>query len=164
MRTLLIHGARAVVGTTTGKNLAPLPCLAVLGECGCDRGRSQNGAGEWAMMTRAETYRHLPTLRRQRNRSASHRRCWLARVTKDDGEPVGPGSAEVIERCEPMISSICLATDQRIPSRPAARSPHATPNTRPQQRGTLSSIESPLQVGGGHTRRSAQVGLLQPSE
>ncbi len=65
LRTLLIHGARAVVGTTFRNGIAPRPWLKDL-----VARRPTNGAATavahdtarslWAMMTRSEEYRHHP--------------------------------------------------------------------------------------------------------
>lgn len=62
LRTLLIHGARAVVGTTFRKNVTPRPWLtALVGRRPVNVAATavahKTARALWAMMTRAETYR-----------------------------------------------------------------------------------------------------------
>ena len=73
MRTLLIHGARAVVGTTFRKNVAPRPWLtALIGRRPVNVAATalahKTARALWAMLTRAETYRRPSAIRRRRNR------------------------------------------------------------------------------------------------
>lgn len=62
LRTLLIHGARAVVGTTCRKDVAPRPWLtALVGRRPVNVAATavahKTARALWAMLTRAETYR-----------------------------------------------------------------------------------------------------------
>ncbi|MER8480914.1 IS110 family transposase [Mesorhizobium sp. M1163] len=62
LRTLLIHGARAVVGTMFRKNVKPRPWLAALvgrrpANIAATAVAHKTGRALWAMLTRAETYR-----------------------------------------------------------------------------------------------------------
>jgi transposase len=62
LRTLLIHGARAVVGTTFRKDVAPRPWLAALigrrpVNVAATAVAHKTARALWAMLTRAETYR-----------------------------------------------------------------------------------------------------------
>lgn len=62
LRTLLIHGARAVVGTTFRKDVAPRPWLtALIGRRPVNVTATalahKTARALWAMLTRAETYR-----------------------------------------------------------------------------------------------------------
>ena len=62
LRTLLIHGARAVVGTTFRKDLAPRPWLAALigrrpVNVAATAVAHKTARALWAMLSRAETYR-----------------------------------------------------------------------------------------------------------
>jgi transposase len=64
LRTLLIHGARAVVGTTFRKDVAPRPWLtALIGRRPVNVAATalahKTARALWAMLTRAETYRRL---------------------------------------------------------------------------------------------------------
>lgn len=62
LRTLLIHGARAVVGTMFRKNVKPRPWLAALVgrrpvNIAATAVAHKTARALWAMLTRAETYR-----------------------------------------------------------------------------------------------------------
>ena len=67
LRTLLIHGARAVVGATFRKNVAPRPWLmALIGRRPVNVAATavahKTARALWAMLTRAETYRQPATI------------------------------------------------------------------------------------------------------
>ena len=103
LRTMLIHGARAVVGTAFRKDVRPRPWLTELlrrrpGECRGHCCGSQDSA--LALGNVDPVCIVSPTCRRRCSRVARStpepRRC-LARVARDDGEPVGPGSTKVNE-------------------------------------------------------------------
>jgi transposase len=62
LRTLLVHGARAIVGTTFRKDVAPRPWLtALIGRRPVNVAATalahKTARALWAMLTRAETYR-----------------------------------------------------------------------------------------------------------
>lgn len=66
LRTLLIRGARAVVGTTFRKDVAPRPWLtALVGRRPVNVAAAaahKTARASWAMLTRAETYRRPATV------------------------------------------------------------------------------------------------------
>src|SRR5206468_6792918 len=87
-------------------------------------------------------------------RSTPEPRRWLARVTRDDGEPVGPGSTKVYERCELLpSSSICPAVDPRKPSGPAAVSPRFKAGYTTASAVFAIVDETLCKAGAVHTRR-----------
>jgi transposase len=95
LRALLIHGARAVVGTLFRKNVMPRPWLLALAarrptNVTAVAVAHKTARALWAMLTREEKYRKpiaaAPSAKQLPH--CSYDQCWLARVIECDGKPV----------------------------------------------------------------------------